>query len=174
MNTIKLVAPTLDMESAASDYIREHAEHNEPDLHGAALLEKLSYADWIKQLENNSKEETVTPGWVQSSTFFGIRESDGKIIGVIDIRHKLNDFLREYGGHIGFGVRPTERRKGYASEMLQLALQYSKTIGLEKVMLACYKENEASRNTILKHGGKLEREFTHTDGKEVQVYWITL
>lgn len=175
MDTIKLVLPTLEMEQAAKDYINEHREHNEPDLHGGALLEHLAYPQWIEQIHNNIKGENINPAWVPASTFFGIRERDGKIVGIIDIRHTLNEVLREYGGHIGFGIRPSERKKGYASQMLEAGLEYSRDkLHLEKVMLACYKENEASRNTILKYGGKLEREFIHTDQKTVQVFWIHL
>ncbi len=103
---------------------------------------------------------------------FAVRERDGLIVGIVDIRHTLNQLLREYGGHIGYGVRPSQRNKGYATEILYQALGYCRTIGLNRLMLACYKENEASRRTILKGGGVLEREFIHTDGKEVQVYWI--
>ncbi|MFQ7234951.1 MAG: GNAT family N-acetyltransferase, partial [Enterococcus hulanensis] len=112
--------------------------------------------------------------WVVSTTLLAIRKKDQKIIGTIDIRHELNEFLLEFGGHIGFGVRPSERGKGYASEMLRLGLDYCKILGLEKVMVACYKENIASARTIRKNGGVLEREFSHDDGKEVQVYWINL
>ncbi|NMB54599.1 MAG: GNAT family N-acetyltransferase, partial [Leptolinea sp.] len=117
---------------------------------------------------------TVQEGWVVSSTFFGIRESDGRIVGMIDIRHTLNDFLRNNGGHIGYGVRPSERFKGYATRMLELALEKCRQLGLERVMLACEKENTASRKTIMKCGGGLEREFEHSDGKTVQVFWITI
>jgi predicted acetyltransferase len=93
---------------------------------------------------------------------------------MIDIRHSLNEFLSKYGGHIGYGVRPSERNKGYATQMLRMALQYLKQIGLTKVMLACYQENVASRRTIEKCNGVLEREFLHSDGKTVQVFWITI
>ena len=94
---------------------------------------------------------------------------------MISIRHELtNDFLKNYAGHIGYGVRPTERRKGYVTQMLNQALKYCKDkLKLDKVMISCDKKNEGSRKTILNAGGILEKEYTK-DGEEVQIYWINL
>lgn len=98
----------------------------------------------------------------------------------------MNDFLKSYGGHIGFGIRPTERRKGYGSIILRKALDFCREISLQRVMLACYKDNVASRKTIERCWGILEKEFALTelknfpfeivglDDKTVQIYWITL
>ena len=175
MFEIKLVSPTQEHEKAALEYIKEHLECNEVDLHGGAMLEKTEpYDKWLERLEKNSDEKTVVPGWVTSSTFFVIRKNDSKIIGMIDIRHHLNTFLAEYGGHIGYGVCPTERGKGYGTQILQLGLEYCEKIGLAKMMVACYKENEASNKIIRTCGGVFEREVLYTDGKIVQVFWITI
>jgi len=175
MGTIELIRPQKEHETMALEYIHEHIEYGESDLHGGALMEKkASFNEWLTMVENNKDKSTVQDGWVPASTFFAIRKEDGKIVGMMDIRHELNDFLREYGGHLGMGVRPTERRKGYATQILMKALDYCRILGLDKVMAACYKENIASRNTILKCGGILEREFTYTDGKIVQVFWISI
>lgn len=144
-------------------------------LHGGSLFDSIdSYDEWLDHLKANSNQDTLRPGWVISSTFFAVREDDERIIGMVDIRHELNDFLRNYGGHIGYGVRPSERGKGYATRILRLALDYCRSIGLDSVMLACDKENAASRKTIQKCGGIFEREFIHTDGNTVQVFWISL
>lgn len=163
----------MDLKDKALDYKEEHLKIGETELHGGALLDKMQYVDWLQLTEDNSCNETVHSNWVVSSTFFVCHKTDGKIIGMVDIRHTLNDFLRDYGGHIGFGVRPSERRKGYAVQILNMALKYAKGLDLFKVMLACYKENEASRRTIMKCGGQLEKEFLYSDGKPVQVYWIS-
>ena len=172
MLKISLVVPAKEHETQVKEYIEEHKSFGEFDLHGGALIEKKTYDEWLQQLNNNLNEKTVNPEWVVSSTFFVI--ADRTIIGMIDIRHTLNQFLRDYGGHIGYGVRPTERNKGYATEILRLGLDYCKEIDLEKVMLACYKENKASGRTIVKCGGVLEKEFVYSDGKTVQVYWICI
>ena len=175
MFEIKLVSPTKEHEKAALEYIKEHLECNEVDLHGGAMLEKTEpYTKWLERLEKNSNEKTVVPGCVTSSTFFVIRKNDNKLIGMIDIRHRLNTFLAEYGGHIGYGVCPSERGKGYGTQILQLGLAHCEKIGLTKVMVACYKENEASSKIIRTCGGVFEREFLYTDGKIVQIFWITI
>lgn len=124
-------------------------------------------------LEANSNPQTVNPEWVVSSTFLAMNLYQTQIIGMVDIRHSLNEFLRSYGGHIGYGVRPSERNKGYATQILRLALSYSKSINLNQIMVACYAENLPSKKVILKNGGLLQRTFTHTDGKLVHVYWIS-
>jgi predicted acetyltransferase len=175
MDTLTLVTPTKTYELAALEYRQEHFDNGEMHLHGSSLFDTTkSYDSWLEYLKANASPETVPEGWVVSSTFFAVRENDGRIVGMIDIRHELNDFMRNYGGHIGYGVRPSERKKGYATQMLQLALEYCRQLGLDKVMVSCNKDNTASRQTIVKCGGVLDREFQHTDGKIVQVFWITL
>lgn len=173
MDSLKLVRPGPEHKGAAESYVREHREHGETELHGASLLERMEcYNDWLAHLEKQSREETVGEDWVPSSTFFAVRESDGKVVGVIDIRHRLNAYLRQYGGHIGYGVLPSERRKGYATVMLRLALDYCRdTLELPRVMIACDKANPASARTIRACGGVLERELLYTDGSTVQVHW---
>lgn len=172
---ITLVTPSKIHEKAALEYKQEHLDAGEPLLHGSSMLDiKETYDAWLDHLKATSSKETVPPGWVPSSTFFGVRESDGRIIGMIDIRHELNDFLRDFGGNIGYGVRPTERRKGYATQMLSLALDFCRNLGLPRVMISCDKNNPASRNTILHAGGILEREALEEDGTIVQIFWITL
>ena len=170
MNRIKLVVPTKEHEAVAKEYVEEHHKNGEFVLYGSALLGKKTYDDWLVQLKNNSDKNTVDPKWVVSSTYFAV--SDEKIIGMIDIRHTLNQYLQNYGGHIGYGVHPAERNKGYATEILLLGINYCKDLGLKKIMLVCHKENHGSRRTIEKCGGKFDREFTYTDGEHFQVYLI--
>ncbi|SMC82177.1 Predicted acetyltransferase [Sporomusa malonica] len=175
MDEIELVLPSKDLEMAALEYKEEHFDNQEYELHGSSLFDKTdSYDDWLEQLKNNSNETTVNPDWVVSTTVFAIRKRDSKIVGMVDIRHTLNEFLRTYGGNIGYGVRPSERNKGYATEILKLALKYCKQLPLQRVMLACYKDNAASRKTIIHCGGILEKEFVYTDGKTIQKFWIDL
>lgn len=94
------------------------------------------------------------------------------MIGMIDIRCYLNEFLENYGGHTGYDVRPSERQKGYAIQMLQMAFEYADSLGLTKVMLACDIENDASRKTILKCGRILGKEITYIEEETIQIYWI--
>lgn len=174
MTHLKLVIPTEVLEAEALAYKQAHFDHQEFELHGGAFLDKItSYSEWLQQLKNNSSEKTVHPNLVVASTFFAVRQHDNKIIGMIDIRHTLNDYLRNYGGHIGYGVHPLERNKGYSSEILTLGLAYCDHLGLKKVMLTCNKDNIASRKTIIKNGGQLEKECVHANGKTIQIFWIT-
>ena len=172
---IKLVFPGEEMKPEALLYRQEHFDACETVINGSALFDKTdSYDEWLNHIQRNSDGATVQPDWVVSSTFFGVRKSDDRIIGMIDIRHTLNDFLKAYGGHIGYAVRPSERRKGYATEMLWLALDYCRMLGIDKVMLGCYKDNAPSIRTIEKCGGVLEKEMMYTNGKPMLVYWINL
>lgn len=175
MSQIELVLPNKSHEMIIEEWKQEHFDNNEFTLHGSSGLDKTETYDlWLKHLKNNSKKETTEPNCVVATTFFGIRKTDNKIIGMIDIRHELNEFLLNYGGNIGYGVRPSERKKGYATEMLELALEYCRKIKLEKVLICCNKDNPASRKTILNFGGILEKEFLYSDGHIVQKFWIEL
>ncbi|MCH5185941.1 MAG: GNAT family N-acetyltransferase, partial [Oscillospiraceae bacterium] len=117
--------------------------------------------------------KTVRSDWAVATTFFAVRKSDRKIIGMIDVRHELTvPFLKEYGGHIGYAVVPSERRKGYAVRMLKLALSYCDTLGIPSVRLGCYADNEASIRTIERCGGVCIEEKPYSDGKPMIIYRI--
>ena len=175
MENLLFVRPSLDMKRAALDYQAEHLERGETVLHGSALMDTIPYDQWVQRTLENAHPDTVHKDWVEADTFFAVRRMDRRIIGMVDIRHSLDTpFLAQVAGHIGYGVRPSERRKGYSTAFLGLALEHARNLGLSRVMLACYQDNEGSRRTILKWDGVKQREFVHTDGKTVEVYWITL
>ena len=111
---------------------------------------------------------------VTSTTYFLFDDSENKILGAVNIRHRLNDSLLIHGGHIGYGVAPSERRKGYATKMLALALEKCKEMGISKVLITCDKKNTGSAKTIINNGGILENEITEENGNIVQRYWIEL
>ena len=132
------------------------------------LDEAETYEDWLIWLDNieAGKHEYLLP----SSTYFAM--IDGKIVGIVDIRHKLNDFLLKAGGHIGYSVHPSERRKGYATEILRLALEKCRQRGIEKVLVTCDKDNVGSQKTILYNCGVLENELQDESGNATLRYWI--
>ena len=132
-------------------------------------------ADWLDENARCEKRETVPAGWVPATQYVYLREEDRKIVGMIQIRHELNDYLASYAGHIGYSVRPDERRKGYASQMLQDALPHCREIGLRRVMVTCDADNEGSRRTILKNGGVYENTVHEPEENvDIERYWIEL
>ncbi|MCI9434539.1 MAG: GNAT family N-acetyltransferase [Bacilli bacterium] len=170
---IELVRPTIELKEKAIEYRKEHFKHDELIINGSELFDKIdSYEEWLEKVNNNSKIATVDPNWVLTDTFFAIRKEDNKIIGIIDLRHTLNDFLKIFG-NCGYSVRPSERQKGYATEMLRLLLEYAKEIGLKEIHLSVERTNNPSIKTIVKNGGKLERSFKF-EGKLVDSYLIKL
>ena len=165
MEKLVFVKPSLDLKEKILEYKNEHFEYSEYEIHGSSMLDKLEYEEWLDRIENNKDI---------ADTFIVIRQSDNKIIGIIDIRYELyNDFLKNYAGHIGYSVRPTERRKGYNKINLYLGLLECRKQGLKNVMLDCEKNNLGSAKTIQALGGVLEREYLDDELNEMeQVYWI--
>jgi len=156
MEEIELQLPSLEHKKAAEEFKREFFENNETIIHGSALFDRMEYEEWLEHNTKNREKSTADPNWVPATTFFAVRKQDNKIVGIIDIRHNLeNEFLAQYGGHIGYSVRPGERRKGYATEILKKGIEYAKTLGIERLMLACFSDNIPSIKTILKNGGVL-------------------
>ena len=177
-----LVFPTIEYEMQAKELIKETIEldNNNPDKWAgfARLNEFEDYREWVQKVINSLDSTKLEPGRVSATTYFTVRKSDNKIVGIIDIRHALNDYLREFGGHIGYSIRPTERRNGYAKQMLKLMLEECKKYGLEKVLICCDKENLGSSKTILAGGGILENEVKDEVGLTasgiIQRYWINI
>ena len=185
MSELELQLPTLYHKKAAEDFKSEFLEMQEPVIYGSALFDQMEYEQWLTHNINNRHESTVSIGWVTATTFFAVRKRDLKIVGMIDIRHNLgNEFLAQYGGHIGYSVRPGERKKGYATEILKMGIDYAKSLNIEKLMIACFSDNIPSIKTIIKCGGVLTEAKPYADGllvnianseeKLVNIYWIDL
>lgn len=175
MDRIELIKPEIYHKNICEEFKNEFFSSGEYVINGSGLLDKMEYLDWLKNTEQNRSPKTVRTDWVVSDTFLAICKSDGRLIGIIDIRHSLDNlFLSQYGGHIGYSVRPSERQNGYATEMLAQILNYAENIGLKKVMLGCYSDNIASKRTIEKCNGKLFENKPYIDGKMMDVYWIEL
>ena len=168
---LELLRPDEGWETAIWDYKREFKEWGD-HLDGTADLGGAEgFAPWLAAVRDNANPDTVRPGRVPATTLLGVRRYDRRLVGMIDIRHTLNEYLLKFGGHIGYSVRPSERRKGYAGEMLRLALLECETLGLSKVLVTCDSENEASARTIRANGGVLENRIPEGDGF-TERYWV--
>lgn len=175
MDELILVRPTEKYAAEISAYRQEFLAADS-SMDGCGSLKTISNPlEWIADRERKSKKETCPEGLVVATQFIYIRKSDNRLVGMIQVRHELNDYLEKYSGNIGYSVRPSERRKGYAKRMLSDALSYCKEIGLDKVMVSCTETNQASRKTILANGGKYESTVFEPDEMiHLEKYWIDL
>ena len=160
------------------DYINEFIEYNS-QIHGTGSIDRdlnngKTFEEWLEHnLNLHNEEYAKSIGMVPSYTYLFVRDSDNKIVGMIDFRHYLNDFLRTYGGHIGYSIRPTERRKGYNKYNLYLVLKEADKLGLDKVLIICADYNEGSRNTILSFDGEYEKtNFFESANENLELYWV--
>lgn len=169
---LMLIEPNLGMEKEYNDYIDEWENAGEKIVPYASRKNNVDYKDLINNWGEQSTNKAREHGFVPASLYFLIDENK-KIYGALHIRHELNDYLLNYGGHIGYGIRPSERRKGLATNMLSLSLPIVKKLGINKVLVTCDKENIASAKTIINNGGILENEVTEY-GEVTQRYWIEI
>lgn len=169
---IRLIRPTLELKEKALAYRQEHFDNGEYIINGSELLDKTeSYEEWLVSIKANESSDTVSPMWVVTDTFFAVDEKD-EIIGIIDLRHTLNDFLKDFGNS-GYSVRPSERQKGYATEMLRQVLVVAKEAGLSEVHLSVERDNLPSIRTIERNSGVYERSFEF-EGEQADIYRIEL
>ena len=179
MEIFYLETPSLERKKEIIDYINEFVEYKS-DINGTGSLDKILEGYTFEQalercLNMENREYAEKNGRCQGKTFLLIRKNDNKIVGTINVRWNLTEEMKQFGGNIGYGIRPTERRRGYNKINLYLGLIEAKKIGLDKVMLDCDVENLGSSKTMEALGGKLERtEIDPYDGILISVYWINV
>ena len=178
MEKFYLEKPKLKRKEEAIDYFNEHIKYN-ADMNDTGginqFLKESTYENWLKELEKKTNLNYMkTIGWAPSITYFLIRENDNKIIGMLNLRYNVTKELIAKGcSHIGYGIRPTERRKGYNKINLYLALLEEQKIGEKKVLLECLADNIGSNKTIQALGGKLkESKIDKWDNELTNYYWI--
>lgn len=172
---MKLVLPTADFASEYTTYRQEFLDSGD-SMDGTGSMRRIEDpAEWLEKTESYRHPETVPEGKVQATQFYYVRESDSRVVGMIQVRHYFNEYLEKYAGHIGYSVRPSERRRGYATRMLHDVLPFCRSIGLEKVLVSCIDTNEASRRTILANGGVYESTVFEPElQRNLERYWIKL
>ena len=178
MEKFYLELPSLERKNEALEYIEEFYKYDS-QIHGTGSLDRelkkgKTYEEWLSNnIKLHDKNYALEKGLVPAYTYFLIREDDNKLIGMIDLRLGLNDYLRNFGGHIGYSIRPTERKKGYNKINLYLVLQEARRYNLDKVLITCADSNDGSRKTILSLGGKFEKiNFDESDNETMELYWI--
>ena len=176
MYTIKLVRPSPDFSGQIMQYLLDFLEHDPSECMGGCgnLRRCATAAEWLSDVERLSSPETCPEGYVVSDTYLAVREPDNRLVGMIDLRHSIDTAaLSEWAGHIGYSVRPADRRRGYAKEMLRLNLEHCRELGIDRVLICCDEGNIASERTILANGGVFER-TTEANGKTIKRFWIQL
>lgn len=157
-------------EEAYNSYIREWEAAGTTIIPGASDPKGRSFEEMLKKWHYDETDETIKNGFVPSTLYFLI-DADSEIVGAIHHRHMLNDILKQHGGHIGYGVRPSKRTRGYGSLMLKLFLASLNGTDATEFMLTCDETNTASQKTIEKHGGILDAKIEF-EGKLTRRYWI--
>lgn len=174
-DSLCLVEPSLEMEPQLLAFRQDFLDAGQKADGTGRLLRYESIRDWLAAVEAGKHPETVPEGKVPAIQFVGQRASDGKIVGMLQIRPRLNEYLEQYAGHIGYCVCPSERRRGYATEMLRQALPICKELGLDRVLVCCRPDNEGSRRTIRSNGGVWESTVHVPDrDTELERWWIDL
>ncbi len=180
MRDIELVEVNIEYENEIWEFRKEILEYdrdNEDQFAGCSgLSESNSAKEWVKMCNLRKDEMTCQEAGarVPSHTYMAIRKADNRLIGIIDLRHHINHpILGTWGGHSGYSVRPTERGKGYAKEMLRCNLINAKNLGIDKFLVTCHTNNLASRKTILANGGIYESTID-VDSEKIERYWITI
>ena len=167
MDELQLILPDETYAEDIMAFRQETLQSGDKDAFaGCSGLDDCDTAEaWLALLREYSKG-------IPSTTYLAVRMQDRRVVGIIDLRHHINHpILSLWGGHIGYSVRPGERRKGYAKEMLRLQLHNCAARGIDRVMVTCSSTNTASERTILANGGRFERDVA-VDGGIIRRYWI--
>lgn len=168
-----LVQPTLDFKSEYIDFYQEWKESGEEMIPFVIKKDPENFQSMLDYLSDCERGIEPPESWIpESSTYWLIDYNE--IIGVVNIRHRLTEALFNAGGHIGYGIRPSKRRKGYATQILSLALEKAKDLKLEKVLLVCSSTNIASKKVILNNGGISDKDFIDERNNTLKRYWIYL
>lgn len=171
MNNLRLVKPQADLKDEYLNFYQEWKESEEDLVPWVISKDPSDFSEMLKWLSHNEQGIDLPNGWVSDSTFWLI-DVDNRVLGAVNIRHQLTEFLYNAGGHIGYGIRPSERRKGYATKLLELSLAEARKLGITDVLVVCDADNVGSEKTIIKNGGEPDAVYVEEDGNVIKRYWI--
>jgi predicted acetyltransferase len=174
MNTqLCLLKPTVELKEEYLSFYQEWKDSGEMMVPWVIDKDPSDFEAMVQSLLESEKGINLPEGWVPDSTFWLINENN-RILGAVNIRHKLTERLLDRGGHIGYGIRPSERRKGYAKKLLALSLKKVKEFGVDKALITCDEDNTGSLKTIINNGGVPDIDFIEEDGNVIKRFWIEL
>jgi predicted acetyltransferase len=171
MEEVSLIKPCKELREQYFSFYQEWKDSGENMVPWVISKDPTNFEEMIQFLLDN--EENLPDNWVPDSTYWLVTKEQ-RIVGAVNIRHRLTEKLFNCGGHIGYGIRPSERRKGFATKLLALALDKAEELGIQKVLVVCDEDNIASEKTILNNGGKPDSDYIEEDGNVVKRYWIHL
>lgn len=175
MEEFVLLRPTSAYADQIAEYRREFLEEG-GSMDGTGPLRRMENPEeYVKVCRDYEDPEKVPSHLVPATQFLFVRKRDNRLVGMIQIRHRFNDYLEKYAGHIGYSVRKSERRKGYAKQMLKAALPFCREIGIKNVLITCIETNVGSEKTILANGGVYESTVREPNEKiNLKRFWIRL
>lgn len=175
MENLILIRPRTEYANQIAEYRQEFLDACD-SMDGCGSLKRLyNPLEFIQKCIDYESPETLPPGKVLATQFMLLRKTDNRLIGMIQVRHYFNDYLKEYAGHIGYSVRPSERCKGYAKEMLKMSLSFCRELGLKRVLITCIDGNIGSEKTILANGGIYEYTvYEPNENVYLKRFWIEL
>ncbi len=175
MEELCLIRPTSEYANQIAEYRQEFLDAGD-SMDGCGSLRRIENPlEFIQKCIDYESPKTVPPDKVLATQFMLIRKNDDTLVGMIQVRHYFNDYLEKYAGHIGYSVRPSERRKGYAKEMLKMTLPFCHKLGLERILITCIDGNIGSERTILANGGVYEYTIHEPNENEnLKRFWIEL
>lgn len=172
MNDLKLVKPQIHLKDEYLNFYQEWKESGEDMVPWVISKDPSDFQKMLNFLANNEIGAGIPEGRVPDSTFWLIN-GQNRVIGAVNIRHQLSEFLYNAGGHIGYGIRPSERRKGFATILLNQSLVEAKKLGIKDVLVVCDEGNVGSEKTIIKNGGRPDTDYIEDNGNVIKRYWIT-
>jgi len=172
---LRLVRPGIKYARSFCEMAEEFQRAGETRYESVLPLLREDFPAYLRLLAEYENPRTVSPGRVPQSEFWLVDRESQKVLGNIRLRHALNPRLEQIGGHIGYTIRPSERRKGYGTRMLAMLLDRLKKAGWDRVLITCNSDNLGSARIIEANGGCLEdQRLNESEGKLVNRYWIIL
>lgn len=163
----------MELQAEYLSFYQEWKKNGEAMVPWVISKDPTNFQEMLQFLIAEQKGENLPEHRAPSSTFWLINENKS-VIGAVNIRHRLTEQLLQNGGHIGYGIRPSERQKGYATKLLALSLEKAKQLGIRKALVVCNKSNIGSEKTILNNGGVSDSDYIDEHGNIIKRYWINI